>query len=125
MRRATLLIALAGVVALGVAAPANASSGYSGCNSGVSGEGQSAYTRSGYIVPMTNYRGRGMACSSVRYVINKWLRPKVSRQYGYPRLARPFYDGWVTWHCWKPGGYVVQCDEYKSGTSFRFNGRVY
>ncbi|MEZ0286058.1 MAG: hypothetical protein ACAH79_12600 [Thermoleophilia bacterium] len=116
---------LVGLVTLGMfVAPtaANASSGYTGCSTGA---GAYTYTRGGYEVAFSRYQGRGMACSSVRYVINKWLRPKVARQYSWPRVAAPFYDGWVRWHCWKLSRPTVQCDEFTSNTSLRFAARVY
>jgi hypothetical protein len=116
-------IATATAVTAVAPAQAHASSGFTGCSTGKSWNYTN--TRGGYAVALDQYRGKRMACSSVRYVINKWLRPKLSRQHGYPRVAAPFYDGWVRWHCWKPSGPVVQCDEYTSDTSFRFNARVY
>lgn len=119
--RAILLTLAVGAFALGVAAPANASSSYSSCDTGAN---RWTETRGGYGVALDRYQGRRMACSSVRYVINQWLRPKVARQYGWPRVARPFYDGYVRWSCWKLSGYTVQCDEYTSNTSLRFNARV-
>ena len=119
------LLVICGAVAVAALAAnpahASASTGYSSCSIGKS---PYTYTNGGHTVSLTQYRGRGMACSSVRYVANNWLRPKISRQYGWPRLSRPFYDGYVTWHCWKLSGSQVQCDEYDSNTSFRFRGRV-
>ena len=118
------LIVAALVIAGVLVAPtaANASSGYSGCSTGA---GAYTYTRGGYEIAFSRYQGRGMSCSSVRYVINKWLRPKVARQYSWPRVAAPFYDGWVRWHCWKLSRLTVQCDEFTSNTSLRFVARVY
>ena len=76
---------LTGLVTVGMlVAPTAAKdpSGYTGCSTGA---GAYTYTRGGYEVAFSRYQGRGMACSSVRYVINKWLRPKVARQYSWPR----------------------------------------
>ena len=74
---------------------------------------------------LSNYKSvNGMACSSVRYVINQWLRRKLARQYGWPRLGRPFFDGWVTWHGYKLSGKRWRFEEYESGTVFEFTGYV-
>ena len=96
------LLVICGAIAVAALAAnpahASASTGYLSCSIG---KNPYTYTNGGHTVSLTQYRGRGMACSSVRYVANNWLRPKISRQYGWPRLSRPFYDGYVTWHCWK------------------------
>lgn len=118
-----LIVVLAGALAaLAVPSAASADTGYASCSPGQS---TSTRTNGGYELVIDRYRGQGMNCSSVRYVVNRWLRPKAARQYGWPTLSRPFYDGWVTWHCWKSSELTVQCDEYKSYTSFRVRGRVY
>ena len=39
-------------------------------------------------------------------------------------MARPFYDGYVTWYCRKTGGTRILCSEYDSGTRFSFRARV-
>ena len=68
----------------------------------------------GNVQPM-----HGMNCASARYVVNKWLRRSYARGWSH-RLPTGFCDGYVTWHCYKRGYYRWQCDEYDSGTSFRF-----
>ena len=83
------------------------------------------YTRGGYTVKLNHYRDvRGMACSSVRYVVNRWLRHKIARQYGWPHIGGPFWDGYVTWHCHKTSVYYWRCHENTSGTVFSFRGIV-
>ena len=67
--------------------------------------------------------GCGMNCASARYVMNKWLRRAYRRSYAH-RLPTRFYDGYVTWHCWKRTSVRWQCDEYESNTSFRFTAYV-
>ena len=103
------------------AAPAQAS------ESCVTGQSPWTYTNGDYDVKMNRYRSEyGMNCSSVRYVVNSWLRRKVEQQSGWPKLGRPFFDGYVTWHCDKVGnGSRWQCWEYTSDTSFSFKGLVY
>jgi hypothetical protein len=121
MRKLIAGAAAAGTVALAAAVPSTASASTS-CDTGRS---PVTYTRGGYAVTLNNYTSvRGMACSSVRYVANQWLRRKIARQYGWPRISGPFYDGYVTWHCRKLTSYRWQCDEYTSNTSFRFTGVV-
>src|SRR5215211_5480565 len=78
------------------------------------------YTNGGYEVVLSRYTSMGNPCSAVRYVMNNWVRRKIARQWGRPRISGPFYDGYVTWHCWKLSGTRWQCDEYDSGYSFRF-----
>jgi hypothetical protein len=123
MKKSTKFV-LIPVLAGALIAPASASAdaGYTDCSPGQS---TSTWTRGDYRLVIDRYRGHRMNCSSVRYVVNRWLRPKAARQYGWPTIARPFYDGWVTWHCWKISHNGVQCDEFTSNTSFRVRGRVY
>ena len=116
---------LAGVLTIGalcaVVLPAQASAAVT-CSPG---QGATTYTRGGYQVVIRNYRSvRGMACSSVRYVVNSWLRRKLARQYGWPRLGRAFWDGYVTWHGQKMGGYRWRFTEYTTNTVFEFDGYV-
>jgi hypothetical protein len=73
----------------------------------------------GHVRPM-----RGMNCASARYVMNKWLRKTFARRYSH-RLPTHFWDGYVTWSCWKRSYYRWQCDEFDSGTSFRFTAKGY
>ena len=75
--------------------------------------------RSGYSLTYIGASASGMNCASVRYA-QRAVRRQHRRQYGYPRLAGPFFDGYVTWHCRKTGGYNVRCSEYTTGTSFGF-----
>ena len=115
------ILIVAGTLAALVFAPATASAA-TRCNTGRS---PVTYTRSGYEVVLTNYTSvKGMACSSVRYVVNQWLRRKLARQYGWPRLGRPFFDGWVTWHGYKRSSHRWRFEEYDSGTVFEFTGYV-
>jgi hypothetical protein len=62
---------------------------------------------------------RGMNCASAKYVMNRWLRRSWARSYGN-RLPTGFFDGYVTWHCGKTGRTGWRCDEYTTGTAFRF-----
>ena len=66
---------------------------------------------------------RGMNCASAQYVMNKWLRRSYARGYAN-RLPIRFFDGYVTWRCGKVTGTRWQCDEYDSGTAFRFTAYV-
>ena len=79
--------------------------------------------RSGYGISYAGARASGMNCASVRYA-HKVFRSKLRRQYGYPRLARPFFDGWVTWHCYKASRHGIRCAEGTSGTSYSFRAYV-
>jgi opacity protein-like surface antigen len=67
---------------------------------------------------------RGMNCASARYVLNKWLRKAYSRQYSN-RIPTDFYDGYVTWDCFKLSRLRWQCREYDSGTRFKFTAYRY
>lgn len=121
MRR--LLILATAVAAFAVMSPVASANAATKCNTGRSA---TTWTNGGYRVVLDRYRSEaGMACSSVRYVINQWLRRQVRRQWGWPRLGRPFYDGWVTWHGYRLDGYRWWFDEGKSGTAFSFRGRVF
>lgn len=114
-----LLIGAAIALAVPALAPA-ASEASTGCS------GYSYFTnRGGYDTELSNYRDdHGMACSSVRYVA-RFLRAKISRQYTWPHIGGPFYDGYVTWHCFKLSNLRWRCEEYTTYTSFSFTGRVY
>jgi hypothetical protein len=121
MRR---LLVAAGLIAalVGVGLSAQPASAATRCSTGA---GATDYTRGGYEVVYRSYTSqRGMACSSVRYVMNRWIRRKVRAQYRWPHLTGPFWDGYVTWHCWKLTGYRIQCDEFTSNTSLRFTAYV-
>ena len=112
---------VAGVAALalaGVAAPAQAeASSYCGVN-------QWDTTRGGYQIHYVGSRTNGMNCASARYALHEF-RAKVRRQYHWPRLGRPFFDGWVTWHCTKISYHGIRCSEYTTGTNFSFRAWVY
>jgi hypothetical protein len=47
-----------------------------------------------------------------------------SRHYGWPRLGRPFYGGWVTWRGHNLSNSRWRFEEYTSGTVFEFTGYV-
>jgi hypothetical protein len=51
-----------------------------------------------------------MNCASARYVMNKWLRRTYQRSSSH-RLPTRFWDGYVTWHCYKRSNLRWQCDE--------------
>jgi hypothetical protein len=86
----------------------------------------SAYdtNRSGHGISYSGASASGMNCASVRYALRQF-RAKVRRQYGYPRMPRSFFDGYVTWSCWKTGGHGIKCWEPQSGTSYRFRAWVW
>ena len=111
-----LLVAM--VTALLVPASAGArAGGASYCSLGDDGI---TYNRLGEPAQFKSLRPfRGMNCASARYVMNKWLRRAYRRSYAH-RLPTRFYDGYVTWHCWKRTSSRWQCDEFDSNTSFRF-----
>jgi hypothetical protein len=122
VRQLAAVAALAAIGALATPSLASASAHGRYCGSNLS-----TTTRGGYVVTLTGFRAGGtMNCASVRYVANQWLRRSLARQSGYPALGRPFFDGYVTWHCHKIGGYHRwQCAEFTSNTWFRFSGSVY
>ncbi len=80
--------------------------------------------RSGYSISYQGARASGMNCDSVRYALSQF-RAKVRRQYGYPRMPRAFFDGWVTWQCWKTSRHSVKCWERTSSTSYRFRAHIW
>jgi len=41
------------------------------------------------------------------------------------RIPTNFYDGYVTWYCHKTSRLNWRCNEYDSGTSFRFRAVYY
>lgn len=104
---AVMLMALGGSTA---SAEAACSIGGSGISYNQDGDG--AKFRS--LAP----RGK-MNCPSARYVLNRWLRRKFELGYAN-RLPTRFFDGYVSWRCGKRTSTRWQCDEYTSGTSFRF-----
>lgn len=109
MKRILLLfVTIAGVL---LAAP---SAHASGCGGWYTGNRDGEYGQVSNVVPM-----RGMNCASSRYVVNKWLKPAYQRQWS-ARIPTNFYDGYVTWYCHKTSRFNWRCDEYDSGTAFRF-----
>ena len=112
MRR--LIVSVLAVHALMAVAPAAQAEAACGIGGHVTYNraGQGAWF--GAVQPMN-----GMNCASARYVMNKWLRRTYARRWS-SRLPTGFWDGYVTWHCWKRSNLRWQCDEYDSGTSFRF-----
>ena len=114
---ATAVAICSGVCALGATATGAQASAYCGVNGWDN-------TRGGYSVHYVGARANGMNCASVRYAMHEF-RAKIRRQYGWPRLARPFFDGWVTWHCYKLSRHGVSCYENTSNTSYSFKAWVY
>ena len=80
--------------------------------------------RSGWTINYQGARASGMNCASVRYALDRF-RAKVRRQHGRPRMPRAFFDGWVTWNCWKTSRNGIKCWEPQSGTSYRFRAHVW
>lgn len=116
MLKILAVMLVSSVVLVASSSAANASSS-SYCGLGDSGI---TYNRGGVPAKFKNLRPMfGMNCASARYVMNKWLRRAYARTYTY-RLPRRFWDGYVTWTCYKRAYLKWQCDEYDSGTSFRF-----
>jgi hypothetical protein len=110
--------ALAVCALLGAAAPAGADA------STYCGSAGYDVTRGGYEVSYSGARASGMNCASVRYAM-RFFRRKVRSQYGYPRMPRAFYDGYVTWDCWKSGGHRITCYEDTTATSYSFRAWVW
>ena len=105
---------VAGLAMLALTAAVAPAEAQAACGGGVT------YNRAGEGAWFGNVRPmNGMNCASARYVVNKWLRRSYARSWGR-RLPTGFWDGYVTWHCWKRSNLRWQCDEYDSGTSFRF-----
>jgi len=91
------------------------------CSIGDSGV---TYNRAGVGAKFSGLRTlSGMNCASGRYVLNKWLRRSFARSAGRS-LPTSFYDGYVTWDCFKRTRLRWQCNEYDSGTKFRFYARI-
>lgn len=110
--RRTILGALLTAMLLAIV-PGQASAS-STCSIGGSGVSYSA----GQAAVFKQLRAyRNMNCPSARYVLNKWLRPTYQRS---GRLPLSFFDGYVTWRCRKLTSSRWQCNEYDSGTAFRF-----
>jgi hypothetical protein len=82
------------------------------------------YTRGGWTVEYHGAMARGMNCSSVRYALGEF-RAKIRRQVRRPRMPRAFFDGYVTWNCYKLSYYRQRCYEVESETSYTFSARVY
>jgi hypothetical protein len=87
----------AALLASALAAP---SSAYAHCSIGDSGV---TYNRGGVPAKFKKLSPMyGMNCASAQYVMNKWLRRAYARTCSY-RLPRRFWDGYVTWTCYKRG----------------------
>ena len=109
----------AAVIGLGMVGPANASaSAY--CPSAAATD----YNRGGYEISYSGATASRMNCASVNYAMGRF-RSKVRRQSGYPRIPGSFFDGWVTWSCWKTSTHGVKCWEPQSGTSYRFRAYIW
>ena len=117
MRKYLLAAGLAAALAIPSVAPAVADA------STYCPMGATDYTRGGWVVTYRGATGHGMNCSSVRYAMGEF-RAKIRRQGNYPKIARPFFDGWVTWYCYKTSGHGVSCYENTSDTSFTFRAWI-
>ena len=105
------LLCAAGTVAALWGLPAEA---HADCGGGL------AYNRLGEAAVFQNVSPRqGMNCASARYVVNKWLMRAYRRQYSN-RIPVRFYDGYVTWHCYKLSRLRWRCNEFTSYTAFEF-----
>jgi hypothetical protein len=116
---------LAGLVVPAVATLTVALAGTSTASASTRCAGHKSFvTNGGYDVKLDRYRSlapyehsegeQQMKCSSVRYV-TRFLRHKIQRQWRWPHISGPFYDGYVTWDCFKRSRYHWECDEYESG----------
>jgi hypothetical protein len=108
---------VAGLAVLALTAAATPAEAQAACGGGVTFNRAGEGARFWQVRPMN-----GMNCASARYVVNKWLRRSFARSWGH-RLPTRFWDGYVTWHCGWLSYYRWQCNEYDSGTSFRFKAR--
>jgi hypothetical protein len=113
-----VIAGLAVLAVVGAAAPAQAEAATCGSISSTD------YNRSGYGITYSRAHTTSMNCASVRYAMHEF-RAKVKRQHGYPRMTLPFFDGWVTWHCYKTSRVGVRCYENTSDTSYSFRTYVW
>jgi hypothetical protein len=114
MKYISAILAAAALAVIATTTQAQAQGTCSLGNSGVT------YNQLGEAAVFKNLAPMGkMNCASARYVMNKWLRRTYQRSSSH-RLPTRFWDGYVTWHCYKRSNLRWQCDEYDSGTSFRF-----
>jgi hypothetical protein len=126
VRRLLLVVGAALAISGIIASPASAATKCRGSHWG--------NTAGGYSVHYDRYRAlapheasevyRQMNCASVRYAVRAVHR-KVRKQRGWPHVPHRFFDGYVTWDCYKTSRLRVQCVEYDSNTGFRFRARVY
>ena len=65
-----------------------------------------------------------MNCPSARYVVDKWLRRAYERQWSN-RIPTSFYDGYVSWSCFRTSYLRWRCEEYTSNTAFRFKAYTF
>ena len=121
-RAVTRLIIVATCVVLAGLLQAPASAAAADCRIGNSGV---TYNRLGEPARFTSLRAMsGMNCASARYVLNRWLRREYARQYS-SRIPTEFFDGYVTWYCFKLSRFRWHCDEFESYTAFRFTAYRY
>jgi hypothetical protein len=112
--------AIAAVAALSLTGVAEASTAHSASSCG----GWYAWNLDGEAASVRNVTRSGMNCASSKYVVNRWLKKGYERQ-TRNRIPTHFYDGYVTWTCYKTSYYRWKCAEYESGTSFRFTAVYY
>jgi hypothetical protein len=124
LRRLTIkkiLVSVVAVLSAVVAVPSAAEAYSSSCPVGGSGI---TVNRAGDVAKFKRLTPmRGMNCPSAQYVMNKWLRRAFRRSYAR-RLPTRFWDGYVTWYCGKRSRLRWQCNEYDSGTAFRFTAYI-
>lgn len=108
------------LAALLLSLPATSAQGATARSAAYCSGGGVTYNRSGDGAVFKSLRtARGMNCASARYVMNKWLRRAYANSYS-SRLPGRFYDGYVTWNCYKVTSSRWRCSEYTSNTAFTF-----
>lgn len=119
MRRRLFYACTVAVLAALVSAPSSAQA--AGCSIGGSGI---SYNQRGIAAKFKSLKPMGtMNCPSARYVLNRWLRRAFERS-SARRLPTRFFDGYVTWSCFKLEPVRWQCNEYVTDTSFRFTAFI-
>jgi len=89
------------------------------------GDSGVSYNRAGVPAQFERLRSMyGMNCPSARYVMNRRLRRAYERRWS-ASIPTHFYDGYVSWECYKIRRLRWQCDEYESYTSFRFTAYTF
>lgn len=110
-RAAAILLSIATLLLVGPAAA------HAACPVGGSGV---TYNAVGEAARFKSLRpAQGMNCASARYVMNRWLRRAWTRTSSHALPTR-FFDGYVTWYCGRTSRTGWRCDEYETGTAFRF-----